>query len=112
MISDERPAQVQVDAKSCSRSEVGCMMDGRELTPASALWQEVGDMAGALWRWYNCRMVPLVRLASLAVMLFAVSPAGAEPMTVRQVSQILVKAAPESAPDLSNADLGGLDLSD
>ena len=48
----------------------------------------------------------------ILVLAFGAGSAAAEPMTVKQISQILFKAASGSAPDLSHADLGGLDLSD
>jgi len=56
-------------------------------------------------------MVKGVAVWVMALALGAAS-AAAEPMTVKQISQILFKAAPGSAPDLSHADLGGLDLSE
>ena len=49
--------------------------------------------------------------AFVALMLAAASPAVAEPLTVKQISQALVKATPGNPPDFSHAELIGLDLS-
>jgi uncharacterized protein YjbI with pentapeptide repeats len=54
-----------------------------------------------------------IRSATLLVLVFGLAATAiAEPMTVKQISQILFKAAPGSPPDLAHADLGGLDLSE
>src|SRR5690349_9927317 len=52
----------------------------------------------------------------VALLVIATQPAAAEPpavkLTVKQVSQALVKATPGNPPDFSHAELIGLDLSD
>jgi hypothetical protein len=50
--------------------------------------------------------------AVAALTLAAILPAAPEPLTVKQVSQALVKATPGNPPDFSHAELIGLDLSD
>ena len=54
------------------------------------------------------------RFAATVVLALALGlswDAAAQPMSVKEIAQILVKAAPGSAPDFSQANLAGLDLS-